>query len=145
MVWDLTGTVDLAPGDTLTLTYKIKVRAGIAYGAYADTISVTATDISGFPIAPDGGRGFSGDTDPDDSDDASVWVTVPALEVTKALSSADTTIQAGQTAQFEIVVRNAATVASIRSGHDMFDDDDLTYFTASPLPDLTSDWIAVLA
>ena len=139
IVWDVGGGVDLASGDALTLTYTVRMKSGIPYGAYVDTVSVSAEDDTGFALAPDGSAWIAADTDPDDADDASVWVTVPALEVTKALSSADTTIQAGQTAQFEIVVRNAGdTRIETIPVSDVFDDDDLTYFTAFPLPDLAS-------
>jgi len=139
IVWGFGGGAQIAPGGMLTLTYKVRVKSGVPYGSYPDTVSVTAKDASGFAVAPDGSRWIAADTDPDDADPESVWVTVPALSVTKSLSSADATIQAGQSAQFTIVVRNTgdSRIATVPVS-DLFNDDDLSYLTASPLPSLTS-------
>ncbi len=133
--WDFGAGSQIPAGSALTLTYEVRVRAGVtAWGSYVDTASVGARDASGTAVAPDGSTWIPEDTNPDDTDTANVWVTVPGVSVTKTRSSADATIQAGQTADFDIVVRNTgdSRIETLSVG-DVFPSANLSYLTATPL------------
>ncbi len=141
-VWDFGGGAQIAPGATLTLTYRMRVKSGVSYGSYVDTATVGARDSAGYPVIADCST-WNRRTRPDDADTASVWVTVPQLTVTKVRSSADATIQAGETAQFSIVVRNTgdSRIDSIPLT-DVYDDSALGYFTAVPPANIAADGTA---
>ncbi|MDZ4169337.1 MAG: SdrD B-like domain-containing protein, partial [Coriobacteriia bacterium] len=133
--WDFGSGSQLATGTNLTLTYRLRVKPGATWGAKPDTVTVGAKDASGTAIAPDGSTWIPADTDPDDADPASVWVTVPELRVTKVRSSADATIQAGQVASFTVVVSNVgdSRVPTVTLT-DLFPNANLTYLSAAPAP-----------
>ncbi|HSQ22357.1 MAG TPA: SdrD B-like domain-containing protein, partial [Coriobacteriia bacterium] len=135
LLWDFGGTAEIAPGDALTLTYRLRVTDDAAPGSYVNSASATAESAYGLDVARDSSTWIAADTDPDDADDASVWVSVPELSVTKTLTSLDTTIQAGQTADFAIVVRNTGDtrIDSIQLT-DSFEPGQLAYASASPAP-----------
>ena len=138
--WDFGSGSRIGAGATLTLTYRIRVKPGTVPGTYADTVAVRATDASGTAVAPDGQTWIPDDTDPDDADSASVWVSQPELQITKRRTSTDTTIQAGDAATFEIVVRNTgdSRVATVPVT-DSFASANLRYANASPTPSGVTD------
>ena len=134
--WDFGASSKIASGGVLTLTYRVRVKAGAASGAHPDTIAAGAKDASGTAVVPDASRWIAADTDPDDSAGASVWVMArPKLDITKTRTSADTTIQAGQSATFAIVVRNTgdSRVATVPVT-DTFPGANLRYASALPSP-----------
>ncbi len=133
--WDFGSASRIATGSALTLTYRVRVKPGTTWGSRPDTVTVAAKDASGTPVAPDGHTWIASDNDPDDTDSASVWVTVPEFRITKTRTSADTTIQAGQPATFTIVVRNVgdSRVATVPVT-DSFPGANMAYSGASPAP-----------
>ena len=114
----------LPPGESTTYTVEYLTVAVPPGGTALN--SVLATDVVD----------VYGDHPPADTSSAIVGIVDAEVEITKVLSSADSTIQPGEPATFTVVVRNAgsSTLTTVPVS-DTYDTAHLAYAGASPAPD----------
>ncbi len=124
LVWDLSAAGALADGDDFVLTYTMLVAADAAIGDIPNTAKTDGLDGGGVLIG-------------EDSDDATVTVTLPGLGVSKQLADGqDTQIQVGENVVFDIVLENTGSTAiDVLPLVDTFDPAYLDFISATTAPD----------
>ncbi|MDO8964784.1 MAG: hypothetical protein Q7W30_09885 [Coriobacteriia bacterium] len=124
--------VVLAPSQSATLTFSLRVAALPALGSKTDTATATARDLAG--VAVPASSGIAGDTDPLDRSIAAVTVTRPHVAVDKALAPAqDAFVALGSTVSYTIRITNdGSSVLTTIPLSDAYDASRLAFVSASP-------------
>lgn len=130
VTWAFGNSADLAPGQSLTLDYQMRIGAGTSLDDAINTASSTARDGADWDLPPV-------------SDDAQLLVTEPAVAITKQLAvGQDRHIQVGEQVTFDLIVRNVgSTTITTLPLLDRFDDAYLAYVpgSATVAPDSVTD------
>jgi len=124
LFWDFGGAASLSPGEDLVLTYSMIVAGDAGVGDVPNTAVTDGMDGGGVLIG-------------EDSDDATIAVTLPGLGVSKRLAEGqDAQIQIGETVTFDIVLENTgSTDVDVLPLADTFDPAYLNFLSASVAPD----------
>jgi len=123
LFWDFGGAASLSPGEDLVLTYSMIVAGDAAAGEVPNTAVTDAKDGGGVLIG-------------EESDDATITVTLPGVGVSKRLAEGqDAQIQIGETVTFDIVLENTGTTdVDALPLADTFDPTYLDFISASVAP-----------
>jgi LPXTG-site transpeptidase (sortase) family protein len=136
LTWSLDATAHA--GETLTLTFRAIVGSNAVTGSWTDTCTATALDNAGTPVFPD--SQIPADTDLFDRDSATILVTNPHLQVTKARADdPPATVRPGDFVDYVIAVYNDGdTTMTVVPMTDTWDGTKLQYVSAIPPADSTT-------